>query len=125
MAKNYQMNVLENQKYQVIVYMKTLSGPIFTQEMSHIEKDLRDLNIKDTNIIIDRLPHHANSSMRFVEATIENGEFIKSSIKTVKIDKKDTTRVLASEYYREHEHLLHDSLVTNVQKRIILKGYTL
>lgn len=125
MAKNYQINVLENQKYQVIVYMKTLSGPIFTQEMSNIEKDLRDLNIKDANIIIDRLPYHANSSMRFVEATIENGEFIKSSIKTVKIDKKDTIRVLASEYYREHEHLLNDSLVTNVQKRIILKGYTL
>ena len=125
MDKNYQINLLENQKYQIIIFMKSLSGLTFLQERLNIEKDLADMNIKEADVIVDNLPHQANTSQRFVEAVFKEGAFVKSSIQYVNIKKGDTIREIASKYYQENGHLLNDSLATTVQKRIIRKGYTL
>ena len=125
MDKNYQINLLENQKYQIIIFMKSLSGLTFLQERLNIEKDLADMNIKEADVIVDNLPHQANTPQRFVEAVFKEGAFVKSSIQYVNIKKGDTIREIASKYYQENGHLLNDSLATTVQKRIIRKGYTL
>lgn len=66
---------------------------------------------------------------RFYQAQFENGKFIKESFDVLKVDKKSNIRKFSTEFYqnlfKENPITLNDSILTDVQKRIILKGHIL
>lgn len=66
-----------------------------------------------------------NVEDRFIEATVENGAVVLSSLKPVTIKKKSVARQQAAALLKKHDELLEYSLLTEVQKRIIRHGLTL
>lgn len=122
----YKIKQFEN---KVMIFSTRLSEPTLLTQLNKIEKELNELNIKNSTIIFDNLQHKSNVSNRFYQAQFENGKFIKESFDVLKIDKKSNIRKFSTEFYqnlfKENPITLNDSILTDVQKRIILKGHIL
>ena len=114
---------LELDKYMAIVYSCSYDSPL--SYLLDIEKQIRELCIGDGYILFDTLLSKGNISTRFFEAKFEDGKFVKSSFQNIEITKKSEIRKKASEFYRESGINLNNSLLTEVQKRIINKGLAL
>lgn len=122
----YKIKKFEN---KVMIFSTRLSEPTLLTQLNKIEKELNELNIKNSTIIFDNLQHKSNVSNRFYQAQFENGKFIKESFDVLKVDKKSNIRKFSTEFYqnlfKENPITLNDSILTDVQKRIILKGHIL
>ena len=122
----YKIKQFEN---KVIIFSTRLSEPTLLTQLNKIEKELNELNIKNSTIIFDNLQHKSNVSNRFYQAQFENGKFIKESFDVLKVDKKSNIRKFSTKFYqklfKENPITLNDSILTDVQKRIISKGYIL
>ena len=112
---------LEN--YSAVVYSCSYDSPI--SYLLDIEHQLKELGIKTGYILFDTLLSKGNSSTRFFEAKFEDTKFIKSSIKNIEVPKNSEIRKAACKFYRESGINLDNSLLTEVQKRIINKGLVL
>lgn len=112
---------LEN--YSAVVYSCSYDSPI--SYLLDIEHQLEELGIKTGYILFDTLLSKGNSSTRFFEARFEDAKLIKSSIKNIEVPKNSEIRKAACEFYRESGINLKNSLLTEVQKRIINKGLVL
>ena len=122
----YKIKQFEN---KVMIFSTRLSEPTLLTQLNKIEKQLNELNIKNSTIIFDNLQHKSNVSNRFYQAQFENGKFIKESFDVLKVDKKSNIREFSTEFYqnlfKENLITLNDSILTDVEKRIILKGHIL
>lgn len=122
----YKIKQFEN---KVMIFSTRLSEPTLLTQLNKIEKELNELNIKNSTIIFDNLQHKSDVSNRFYQAQFENGKFIKESFDVLKVDKKSNIREFSTEFYqnlfKENPITLNDSILTDVQKRIILKGHIL
>ena len=122
----YRIKQFEN---KVMIFATRLSEPTSLTQLKQIEKELSELNIKNATVIFDNLQHAGNVSNRFYQAHFENGKFIKESFDVLKVDKKSNIREFSTEFYqnlfKENPITLNDSILTDVQKRIILKGHIL
>lgn len=122
----YRIKQFEN---KVMIFATRLSEPTSLTQLKQIEKELSELNIKNATVIFDNLQHVGNVSNRFYQAHFENGKFIKESFDVLKVDKKSNIRKFSTEFYqnlfKENPITLNDSILTDVQKRIILKGHIL
>ena len=110
-------------KYMAIVYSCSYDSPL--SYLLDIEKQIRELGIGDGYILFDTLLSKGNISTRFFEAKFEDGKFIKSSFQNIEVSKKSEIRKKSSEFYKGSGINLNNSLLTEVQKRIINKGLTL
>lgn len=114
---------IDLEKYSGIVYSYSYDSPF--SYLLDIEHQLKELGLKSGYILFDTLLSKGNSSTRFFEAKFENGKFIKSSFKNIKVLKNSEIRRVACEFYRESGINLNNSLLTEAQKRIIRKGLVL
>lgn len=110
-------------KYMAIVYSCSYDSPL--SYLLDIEKQIRELGIGDGYILFDTLLSKGNISTRFFEAKFEDGKFIKSSFQNIEVSKKSEIRKKSSDFFRESGINLNNSLLTEVQKRIIYKGFAL
>ena len=122
----YKIKQFEN---KIMIFATRLSEPTSLTQLKQIEKKLNELNIKNATVIFDNLQHTGNVSNRFYQAQFKDSKFIKESFNILKVDKKSNIRKLSTEFYqnlfKENPITLNDSILTDAQKRIILKGYIL
>lgn len=111
------------EKYSGIVYSCSYDSPL--SHLLNIEKQIKELGIGDGYILFDTLLSKGNSSTRFFETRFEDAKLIKLSIKNIEVPKNSEIRKAACEFYRESGINLNNSLLTEVQKRIINKGLVL
>lgn len=109
--------------FNALVALKPYS--LVSVELPNINVAMKELGVKDGVILIDRLLSMGNVEDRFIEATVENGAVVPSSLKPVAIKKKSVARQQATALLKKHEEVLEYSLLTEVQKRIIRRGLTL
>lgn len=119
----FRIKQIDLEKYSVIVYSCSYDSPI--SYLLDIEYKIKELGIEGGYILFDTLLSKGNSSTRFFEAKFEDGKFIKSSFKNIEVAKNSEIRKKACEFYRESGINLNNSLLTEVQKRIINKGLAL
>ncbi|MDU6723085.1 MAG: type II toxin-antitoxin system RnlB family antitoxin [Streptococcus mitis] len=114
---------IDLEKYSAIIYSCSYDSPV--SYLFDIENKVKELGIEEGYILFDTLLSKGNISTRFFEAKFEDGKFIKSSFKTIEVAKNSKIRKKACEFYRESGINLNNSLLTEVQKRIISKGLVL
>ncbi|HEL1739035.1 TPA: type II toxin-antitoxin system RnlB family antitoxin [Streptococcus suis] len=119
----FRVTKISLEKYSAIVYSCSYESPI--SYLLEIENQVRKLGIEEGYILFDTLLSKGNVSNRFFEVKIEKGKFDKSSFQNVAVEKKSEIRKKASDFYRESGINLNNSLLTDVQKRIIHKGFVL
>lgn len=110
---------LKNSKYNNCVIIQT------HRSLQEVKKELdENLSIAVTNgsILIDTLFHAGNTEGRFIEAVINDGGVNWSSLKPVRIDKRDEIRVVVAKEIGKNFDLLNHSTLTSIQKNLISKG---
>ena len=92
-----------------------------------LEKIGIDLNYKEINgqILIDSLLYSGNNSERFIKVNFINGDFVKDSFEYISIPRGSFERKLSSDYLRSKIEILYSSCLTEIQKKLILKGCNL
>lgn len=110
-------------KYLAVVYSCSYTSPI--SYLKEIESQIEKVGIEDGYILFDTLLSKGNTSNRFLEAYCKDGHFVKSTFKNIDIPKAPFIRKNSSCFYKESGINLDNSLLTDVQKRIITSGFVL
>lgn len=115
-------NELEG-KYISTIYSCSYESPIY--HLAEIEEQLKDKCIKSGYILFDTLLSKGDVSNRFIECYYENNTFIKQTLKSVMVAKGDDIRKNSSSFYKNSGIDLNHSMLTTIQKKIIISGHTL
>lgn len=110
--------ILQNVEYNSNkFYLICLSHNSLLCYQSQIENELAT---KNGQIIIDQLLITGNNRNRFLTCTVRNGKLILS---TAYVSNGDGPyKFLTSEYLRQNVDLLYASALTDLQKKLIIKG---
>lgn len=114
---------INSERYVAIVFSCSYDLPL--DNLSYIQSQLLSLNVQSGRILFDTLLSNGNHEDRFIEATFAEGEFVKGTFKIVSLSKKSDERIKCSEFFRKSDLDYNRTLLSVVQKRIIMNGYTL
>lgn len=124
MARLIYMNLtnvikLFDNEYSLCVIIQTYRS--LQEVKTEISKEISFVKI-DGKIIFDTLFHVGSSEDRFIEVEANNGILEWSTSKCVYLDRENEIRKKVSETLRDNISILDNSVLTNVQKRLIGKG---
>lgn len=124
MARLIYMNLtnvikLFDNEYSLCVIIQTYRS--LQEVKTEINKEISFVKI-DGKIIFDTLFHVGSSEDRFIEVEANNGILEWSTSKCVYLDRENEIRKKVSETLRDNISILDNSVLTNVQKRLIGKG---
>lgn len=95
----------------------------------YIKNIIKDINKKDVIIIFDHLLHNGNTEDRFIMTRYindvdEDFNLIYTCVKSehLNIPKKHKIRKISDTYFKDNPHLIESSILTSIQKKMILKG---
>ena len=80
------------------------------------------LNLKNNKVLFDMILCRGNTSDRFIEFKIDSNMLVKSSMSILKIGKKNNIRKLSTNILNSNKEMLENSILTSIQKKMILKG---
>ena len=86
----YSIIKISNEDYKVVIFSNTYESQLFYLE--DITKELKNQKINNCKILFDNILIVGNTSERYTEAIFDGEEFINSSFKYIKIDKKSDIR---------------------------------
>lgn len=114
-------NVIElnEDQYDTCVIVQT------HESLYELEKELTSLvNMLHSNkkILFDTLFHTGNSNDRFIEFELSNGEIDWETAQVAHIKKQDSIRSVIANRIKEDSELINSSILSSVQKQMILKG---
>lgn len=118
--KAFKIRPLEYNDYKFIIFSESYETPF-----SHLDKISRELKKSKTancKVIFDMLFNMGNTSERFAEAIFDGSQFINSTFKYVKIDKKNQLRKCSVEFFKKKPEILDCSILNSIQKKMINKG---
>ena len=121
--KRYDIKKIEYNEYKVIIFSTSYETPL--QDINEISKELCSNIQPKAKVIFDLLLNMGNNSERFAEAFFDGFEFAKTSFKYIDVDKKSEIRKLSSTYFKSNSDLLDNSILSSVQKKMLVKGMTI
>lgn len=119
----YSIIKINNKDYKAIIFSNTYESQLFYLE--DITKELKNQKINNCKILFDNILTVGNTSERYTEAIFDGEEFINSSFKYIKIDKKNDIRKISTDYIRSNISILDNSILTSLQIKMIKKGITI
>jgi len=119
-AKNYEINVLDQDDYAAIVFSTSCAKP--SLNLDELNKDLTRLDIKNKKIIFDMMIDMGNTAERFTEAVFNGEHLVPATFAFAKIDKKSPLRQCSADFFMKNPSMLEYSVLTSVQQKLINKG---
>ena len=117
---DYKIISIDNDEYDVIIFSEEQRHPL--SNLEEIEKELMKLNLKNNKVLFDIILCRGNTSDRFIEFKIDSNMLVKSSMSILKIGKKNNIRKLSTNILNSNKEMLENSILTSIQKKMILKG---
>ncbi|MCR1964873.1 type II toxin-antitoxin system RnlB family antitoxin [Clostridium perfringens] len=121
--KNYEIVSINNNEYDVIVYSESRIAPF--ENIKNIEEDLKKMNLKNKKILFDMILCRGNNLERFIKCDFDGNLLLKNTMEVVRIGKKDIIRKLSIEYLSKEKEKVENSILTSIQKKMIIKGITI
>lgn len=120
--KRYEINVF-NEENKYIIFSTTYVSPLdFIKE---IEIELRSMVNYRIEVIFDFLLSSGNGSERFGRMIYDGKEFDMTSFEFINIPKRNRLREFSINYYKDKEENLDNSILTSIQKKMIIKGISI
>lgn len=82
-------------------------------------------NIKAGTYLIDCLLILGNTADRFIEIEHDGERFLTEAAKSILIDRRNLARVESCKYLRKEREIVNNSILTSVQKKLLLQGVTI
>lgn len=121
--KNYEIVSIENNEYDVIIYSESRIAPF--ESIKNIEDDLKKMNLKNKKILFDMILCRGNNLDRFIKCDFDGSSLLKDTMEVVRLSKKDILRKISIEYLSKEKDKVENSILTSVQKRMIIKGISI
>ena len=118
--KKYNILKINNENYKIIIFSNSYETPFLYLE--NIIEELKEQNLSACKVIFDMLLCRGNTTERYTEAIFNGEQFVDSSFKYVKIDKKSELRKIALNIIESNSLVLDNSVLTSLQKKMINKG---
>lgn len=110
---------LEDSGFGVVIAMKTCEAPL--KFISEFSGSLKFFNYQGT-VLIDQLLHSGNTNERFIMAEFNGEKFIDDSFRFAFIQRRHKVRKHMCSILRNDPESIDLTLLSNVQKQLILKG---
>lgn len=117
---DYKIVSIDSDEYDVIIFSEEQRHPL--SNLEEIELELMKLNLKNNKVLFDMILCRGNTSDRFIEFKIDGNMLIKSSMSILEIGKKHNIRKLSANILNDNKEMLENSILTSIQKKMILKG---
>lgn len=118
--KNYKIVSINCLEYEVMIYSEEIEHPL--SNLNEIEKDLENMNLKNYKVLFDMILCRGNTRERFMECTFDGHYLQKSTMSVLTVNKKHEIRKISTEFLVNNKQLVENSILTSIQKRMILKG---
>ncbi len=118
--KDYEIISIDNDKYDAIIYSESQLSPF--KDIKNIEKDLRELKIKNKKVLFDMILCRGNNLERFIKCDFDGNLLAINSMEVIRISKKDNLRKISVEYLSKQKDKVESSILTSIQKKMIIKG---
>lgn len=79
----------------------------------------------DGQLLIDSVYRQGNTTSRFSEVEVKNGEIVDGSRKIVPLSRKESLRIKANENFRAEEEVVKHSILSSSQKAMLLAGISI
>ena len=107
--------------YGFLVIGLSESSPIYA--IKKVAKDyFKDY---DGQLLIDSVYRQGNTTSRFSEVEVKNGEIVDGSRKIVPLSRKESLRIKANENFRAEEEVVKHSILSSSQKAMFLAGISI
>lgn len=121
--KRYDIQKIELNEYKAIIFSTSYETPL--QDIDEISKELCNYVQPSTKVVFDFLLNMGNNSERYAEVVFNGCKFVESSFKYLNIDKKSDIRKFSSDYFKSNSDLMTNSILTSIQKQLLIKGATI
>ena len=112
---------LDGFNYGFLVIGLSESSPIYA--IKKVAKDyFKDY---DGQLLIDSVYRQGNTTSRFSEVEVKNGEIVDGSRKIVPLSRKESLRIKANENFRAEEEVVKPSILSSSQKAMLLAGISI
>ncbi|MGY0191343.1 type II toxin-antitoxin system RnlB family antitoxin [Lactococcus cremoris] len=112
---------LDGFNYGFLVIGLSESSPIYA--IKKVAKDyFKDY---DGQLLIDSVYRQGNTTSRFSEVEVKNGEIVDGSRKIVPLSRKESLRIKANENFRAEEEVVKHSILSSSQKAMLLAGISI
>jgi hypothetical protein len=112
---------LDGFNYGFLVIGLSESSPIYA--IKKVAKDyFKDY---DGQLLIDSVYRQGNTTSRFSEVEVKNGEIVDGSRKIVPLSRKEPLRIKANENFRAEEEVVKHSILSSSQKAMLLAGISI
>lgn len=118
--KNYKIVSINCLEYEVMIYSEEIEHPL--SNLKEIEKDLENMNLKNYKVLFDMILCRGNTRERFMECIFDGHYLQKSTMSVLTVNKKHEIRKISTEFLVNNRQLVENSILTSIQKRMILKG---
>lgn len=116
----YNILKVNNEDYKVIIFSKSYETPLLYLE--DISNELKAQNLSSCKVVFDMLLCRGNTSERYTEAIFDGEQFVNSSFKYIKVDKKNELRKIGLDFFKSNISILDNSILTSLQIKMINKG---
>ncbi|SUY46516.1 Uncharacterised protein [Clostridium putrefaciens] len=121
--KDYKIVLINNEEYSVIIYSEARRHPL--DNIKQIEEDLREMKLKSEKILFDMILCRGNTTDRFIQCRFNGNSLVTSSMEVLNLNKKHNIRKLSTNYLVTDREKVENSILTSIQKKMILKGITI
>jgi hypothetical protein len=118
MKKYYHIEKTSKIPYHCIILSTSYKSPI--DQLDILERDLRAKEING-DVLFDLLLSHGNTPDRFYKLSFDGIKINMDSFKKVESVSKEI-RAITNNFYRDHQHLLKNSMLSNHHKFFLKKG---
>lgn len=115
----YEIIRLNQSKYECLFVTTSFQDPF--KSIHSIESGLKECKVEGY-VLFDLLAQIGDNSERFMDAYFNGECFDISSFQFVDISKKSSFRKMTMDYFHEHLFILEDTILTNLQKKMIANG---
>jgi hypothetical protein len=114
-----------DEKFDFFIFSMSYMNPINGDDLSKMEIELNELSSKPCTVLFDLFLSMGNASNRYIKAIFNGVNFEIKSFIEEKIDKKDIIREKSMNFYKEHKDVLSNSVLSNQQQLLILRGVSI
>ena len=117
----FEVKIIEqNNSVYGLVFSTSFISPL--KFLTEIEEELGSKVHERIEVVFDFLLSSGNTNERFAKVIFDGKSFDKSSFQFIKLEKKNTIRDLAADFYKTSIGHVDNSILTSVQKKLVHKG---
>jgi hypothetical protein len=81
--------------------------------------------LRGASMVMCAFSRQGNTTSRFSEVEVKNGEIVDGSRKIVPLSRKESLRIKANENFRAEEEVVKHSILSSSQKAMLLAGISI